>query len=86
VARAVHFYSDGIGLSVVKQEPDWAQLNVGELTIWLMKMSAGNAGAISRDYSRYWTPVHLDIHVDDFERTIEREIAAGGKLEGRPKQ
>jgi hypothetical protein len=41
-----------------------------------MKVSAGNAGAISRDYSRHWTPVHLDIHVDAIDRTIERAIAA----------
>jgi catechol 2,3-dioxygenase-like lactoylglutathione lyase family enzyme len=53
VARAVHFYGDGIGLSVVKQESEWAQLKAGELTIWLMKVSAGKAGAIARDYSRH---------------------------------
>jgi catechol 2,3-dioxygenase-like lactoylglutathione lyase family enzyme len=81
VAHAVHFYGDGIGLPVIKQEPEWAQLKIGELTIWLMKVSAGKTGAISRDYSRHWTPIHLDVHVDD----IERAIAAGGKLEARPK-
>jgi catechol 2,3-dioxygenase-like lactoylglutathione lyase family enzyme len=73
VAREVHFYGDGIGLSVVKQESEGAQMKVGELTIWLMKVSAGKAGAISRDYSRHWTPVHLDVHVDDIERTIAVE-------------
>jgi len=50
-----------------------------------MRMSAGKAGAISRDYSRRWTPVHLDIHVDDIDQTIERAIVAGGKQEARPK-
>jgi predicted enzyme related to lactoylglutathione lyase len=29
--------------------------------------------------------VHLDIHVDDIDETIERAVAAGGKLEARPK-
>jgi len=85
VARAVRFYGDGIGLSVIKQEPEWAQLKVDELTIWLMKVSAGKTSLILRDYSRHWTPVHLDIHVEDIERTIERALAAGGKLEARPK-
>jgi hypothetical protein len=41
----------------MKHETEWAQLKVGEQTIWLMKVSAGKAGAISRDYSRHWTPV-----------------------------
>src|SRR5258708_6968705 len=85
VARAVRFYAEGIGLSVVKAEQEWAQLKIGDQTIWIMKISAGNAGSISRNYSRHWTPVHVDFHVDDIDRTIERAIAAGGKLEARPK-
>ena len=85
VGRAVRFYGDGIGLTVVKQEADWAQLRVGEQTIWIMKSAAGPSGAISRDYRRHWTPVHLDFHVDDIDQTVERAIAAGGTLEARPK-
>jgi predicted enzyme related to lactoylglutathione lyase len=85
LARAVRFYGEGIGLSIVKVEQEWAQLKIGEQTIWLMKLSAGKAGAIARDYSRHWTPVHLDIHVDDIDQAIKRAVAAGGKLEARPK-
>ena len=50
-----------------------------------LMVSDGKAGAISRDYSRHWTPVYLDIQVDDIDRTVERAVAAGGKLEARPK-
>jgi hypothetical protein len=39
VARAVRFYGDGIGLSMIKQEADWAQLKIGEQTIWQKKRS-----------------------------------------------
>ena len=85
VGRAVRFYGQGIGLTVVKQEADWAQLKVDEQTIWVMKSAPGRSGPISRDYQRHWTPVHLDFHVDDIDQTIERAVAAGGKLEGRPK-
>src|SRR5215472_6514986 len=85
VERAVRFYGEGVGLEVVKKASDWAQLRVGEQTIWIMKIPSGYSGAISRQYSRHWTPVHLDFHVDDIEAAIRRAVAAGGKLEGRPK-
>jgi len=85
VGRAVRFYGEGIGLAVVKQEADWAQLKVDEQTIWIMKIDAGPSGMISRDYRRHWTPVHLDFHVNDIDQTIERAVTAGGKLEGRPR-
>ena len=85
VDRAVQFYGRGIGLTVVKQERDWAQLKVAEQTIWLMKVGAGPQGAISRNYDRHWTPVHLDFHVDNIDETVKRAVAAGGKLERRPK-
>jgi predicted enzyme related to lactoylglutathione lyase len=85
VAEAVRFYGEGIGLSVVKQDQEWAQMKIGEQTIWLMKVSVRKAGTITREYSRHWTPVHLDIHVDDLDQTIKRAVAAGGKPEARPK-
>ena len=85
VAAAVRFYGEGIGLEVVKQEPDWAQVKVGEQTIWIMKIAAGPSGAITRSYDRHWTPVHLDFHVKDIDAAITRAVAAGGKLENRRK-
>jgi predicted enzyme related to lactoylglutathione lyase len=85
VRRAAHFYGQGIGLSVIQEEEDWAQLKVGDQTIWIMKIPPGRSGEITRKYSRHWTPVHLDIHVDDIETAVKRAVAAGGQLEGRPK-
>ena len=85
VAAAVRFYNEGIGLEVVQEVPDWAQLKVGEQTIWIMKIAAGPAGPFTRSYHRHWTPVHLDFHVKDMDAAIERAIIAGGKLENRPK-
>jgi predicted enzyme related to lactoylglutathione lyase len=85
VDRAVAFYGQGLGLTVAKHERDWAQLKLGEQTVWLMKVESGSDGAISRDYGRHWTPVHLDIQVDDIDKAVERAVAAGGKLEKRPK-
>ena len=37
-----------------------------------------------RDYGRHWTPVHLDIAVDDLDAALARAIAAGAVAEGAP--
>jgi hypothetical protein len=36
-----------------------------------------------RRYERHWTPVHVDFHVDDFEKVLERVLSAGAKCEQR---
>lgn len=35
----------------------------------------------ARDYSRHWTPVHLDLVVDDVDATVDRAVAAGAIVE-----
>lgn len=35
----------------------------------------------TRHYERHWTPVHLDLHVIDFDETLTRIRAAGGSIE-----
>jgi catechol-2,3-dioxygenase len=51
VRRAVVFYGEGVGLSVVQEEADWAHLKVGDQTIWIMKAPSGKAGTILSDYA-----------------------------------
>lgn len=34
-----------------------------------------------RRYERHWTPVHLDLHVQDFEGVLSAIRAHGGKIE-----
>ena len=34
-----------------------------------------------RHYDRYWTPVHLDFHVDDFKTKLTKALKAGAKQE-----
>jgi predicted enzyme related to lactoylglutathione lyase len=81
VEKAVAFYSRGLGLTLVEQHADWAQVKLGEQTFWIMKVAAGTAGPIRREYVRHWTPVHLDFHVDDIDKAVERALAAGGRLD-----
>src|ERR1700730_2675440 len=82
VDRAVVFYGRGLGLTVVEQHPDWAQVKLGDQTCWIMKAPAGAQGQISREYRRHWTPVHLDFAVEDIDAAIKHAIEAGDKLEG----
>ena len=39
------------------------------------------AAAQQRSYARHWTPLHLDVVVDDIEAAVARAVAAGARLE-----
>jgi lactoylglutathione lyase len=81
VERAVAFYGDGLGFEVVEHHPDWAQLRLGEQVFWVMKIAPGAAGPITRGYGRHWTPVHLDLLVEDIDEAVARALSAGGRLD-----
>ena len=42
---------------------------------------AAGATRQPRDYARHWTPVHLDVVVDDVDAAVARAVAAGARLE-----
>ena len=81
VELAVEFYGRGLGLAVVEQHPDWAQLELDEQTFWIMKVAPGPEGPITRSTGRHWTPIHLDFLVGDVDQAVERALAAGGRLD-----
>ena len=35
---------------------------------------------LKRDYRRHWTPVHLDVVVDDIDASVCRAVAAGAAM------
>jgi predicted enzyme related to lactoylglutathione lyase len=43
--------------------------------------ASSSAGSEVRRYERHWTPVHLDVHVDDLDAVLERVRAEGGTIE-----
>jgi len=45
------------------------------------RTKAAPATAQLRDYRRHWTPIHLDIVVEDIEAAVARAEAAGAVLE-----
>jgi predicted enzyme related to lactoylglutathione lyase len=93
IERAVDFYTRGIGLSVVERGSDcgsdWAHLTHEGQTIFIMQLPQGSdaiEGAHSpRNYSRHWTPIHLDFVVANLDQAVDQALSAGAKLD-RPIQ
>ena len=83
--RGCAFYCAALDLQVARYLFDRrvAELVGANATIHLLERAAGTAAAPMqvRDYDRHWTPVHLDVVVDDLDRALARAIAAGAVCE-----
>ena len=79
--RAVEFYCRGLGLELVERSADWARAELDGQTFWIYRFAAGAQGAITRDYRRHWTSIHLDFIVGDLDKVLQRALAAGGRLD-----
>ena len=83
---AIRFYTEALGLSHTRTlDDDTAELRGAAAALYLLRKAPGSAAvktpAVSRDYSRHWTPVHFDLVVDDVDAAAERAIAAGARQE-----
>ncbi len=80
------FYTRALGLSVGRRWDGMVELLGLEASIYLLQKDAGSAigpaAGAARDYARHWTPVHLDVAVDDLDAAVERALAAGAVQEG----
>jgi uncharacterized glyoxalase superfamily protein PhnB len=84
LARAIAFYRDAFGLRVTRRlGPEAAELGGWPARVYLLQKPAGSpaAGNSRRDYVRHWTPVHLDVVVEDLEPALARASAAGARAE-----
>lgn len=84
--RAERFYTAAFGLRPGRRfGGDALELLGGTTPVYLLANAAGSAavpaGGATRDYSRHWTPVHLDIVVEDLDAALARALAAGARLE-----
>lgn len=83
---AVRFYTAAFGLRPARRFGGGAVELLGASSpIYLLAKEAGSqatpASQQQRDYARHWTPVHLDMVVEDIEAGVQRALAAGATQE-----
>ena len=86
--RAIAFYCTAFGLSLSRRlGPEAAELTGWATPVYLLEKPDGTIGAGTepRRYGRHWTPVHLDIVVDDLQAAVERATGAGATLQSEPR-
>lgn len=80
LARAVDFYCRVFGMTIGRRLGGRAVELLGlEAPVYLLENAdrSDAAEGARRDYRRHWTPVHLDIAVDDLEAARATALAAG---------
>jgi lactoylglutathione lyase len=87
LARAEAFYRDAFGLTPARRfGDDGVELMGANAPIYLLRKAAGSRAGDAidavRDYRRHWTPVHVDVVVDDLDVALKRAEAAGAVREG----
>ncbi|MFI8744625.1 VOC family protein [Pseudomonas sp. NPDC077186] len=88
LAAAEAFYTHGLGLRVGRRlfAGSVIELLGAAVPFYLLHKAAGSAPCgrqgIVRDYGRHWTPLHLDVVVDDLDAALARALAAGARQEG----
>ena len=81
---AVAFYTGAFGLTVKRRlGARAAELAGWPVPLFLLQQEAGSVGAGDdrRAYERHWTPVHLDVVVDDIAGALSRAVGAGARVE-----
>jgi predicted enzyme related to lactoylglutathione lyase len=89
IDAAVSFYERAFGLRRGRSfDAEFVELIGAPVPIYLLGKAATEPpvpdaprGAVARNYSRHWTPVHLDFVVDDIEAALRRAKDAGARVE-----
>jgi predicted enzyme related to lactoylglutathione lyase len=84
LSAAIAFYTEAFGLTVGRRfGADAVELTGWPSPAYLLRKDAGTIGAGNspRTYDRHWTPVHLDVVVDDINTALARALKAGAILE-----
>ena len=88
LARATDFYCSALGLRVGRRFGSSAvELLGGSTAIYLLEKASGTPASpessAHREYTRHWTPVHLDFVVPDVEAALTRARNCGARLDGQ---
>lgn len=79
---AIDFYKAALDLQLKRIiDDDVAELSGASTRIYLLVKPPGsapaNSAAQTREYTRHWTPVHMDFVVKDIARARKQALAAG---------
>lgn len=82
----LRFYGEVFGFrEKARPFPTLAILDANNVSVCLHEKAAGSpsasVGSERRRYERHWTPVHLDLHVEDFDAALSQVRARGGAVE-----
>jgi predicted enzyme related to lactoylglutathione lyase len=82
----LRFYAQVFGfVEKVRPFPTMAILDANNVSVCMHQKATGSkpspvTGDV-RHYERHWTPVHLDLHVPDFDAVLAKVRSAGGAIE-----
>ena len=84
--EGLRFYREVFGfVETVRPFPSMAILDANNVTVCMHEKPSGTKPAptspATRNYDRHWTPVHLDLHVKDFDAVLAKVRAEGGSVE-----
>lgn len=82
----LRFYEAVFGFAeIARPFATMAILDANNVTVCMHEKSAGTKpspnGTDLRRYERHWTPVHVDLHVHDFDGVLGKVRAEGGLIE-----
>ena len=86
---ALAFYTRAFGLHAGRRLGGGAvELLGAPAPIYLLEKPEGSHGAGSgaRAYARHWTPLHLDVVVEDLDAALASAVAAGARQEGEARR
>ena len=86
LAAGLRFYDTVFGFTEsARPFPTMAILDANNVTVCMHEKHRGTTPSPgspdARRYERHWTPVHMDLHVADFDAVLARIQACGGQVE-----
>ena len=84
--KGVAFYTEAFGLTPLRRFGAAAvELGGAQAPVYILQKAPTAppfpGAETRRDYARHWTPVHVDLVVDDLERALARALNAGARAE-----
>lgn len=86
LADGLRFYERVFGfVEKARPFPTMAVLDGNNVTVCMHEKKADTPSSTASDdrrrYDRHWTPVHMDLHVVDFDGVLAQVRAEGGRIE-----